>query len=117
MIRLLNPNDGQKGLLRLIRDSKAKNFVVKASRQSGKSTLMLALAVEFALSGSNNYVLYITPTYSLGKQLFRNILVPKLRDYLNVENINLSSLEAQLPNGSIIRFMSGESENSIRGLS
>jgi len=112
----LTLHNRQKDIADDIIKSSAKYFIVNASRQSGKSVLMSQLLLYFGINNSDKDIVYITPTYSLGKKLFKNIL-KAIRPSGVVKRHNLSNLIIELINGSEITFLSAESYDNIRGLS
>lgn len=82
------------------------------SRQSGKSTLMQLLCIEWLLK-QNQTIIYITPTYSLAKTIFSKI--QKLIPESLITKCNASDLILETIANSQLKFASGESAQSLRG--
>ena len=107
-IKLQNPHKAQQKILA----SKAKRVIINAGRQFGKTSLMLQIAIKEMLEGKykNNKlpsVLYVTPTTSLGVDVFKELLSFLPEEFI-VEQ-NATRLYIKLQNGSTFRIISAES--------
>lgn len=107
-IKLQNPHKAQQKILA----SKAKRVIINAGRQFGKTSLMLQVAIKEMLESSykNNKlpsVLYVTPTTSLGVDVFKELLSFLPEEFI-VEQ-NATRLYIKLQNGSTFRIISAES--------
>lgn len=92
-------------------NSKARFKVICSGRRSGKSVVCLIIGIEMMLN--NQRLAYVTPTFSLAKDLFRDYL-----KYIPIEiikQINKSELYIELITGGSIKFFSGEALDSFRG--
>ncbi len=114
-IKLQNPHPAQKEILQ----SKAKRVVINAGRQFGKTSLMLNISIKEMLQSKykNNKlpaVLYVTPTTSLGVDVFKELLSYIPEEV--IEEMNQTRLYFKLKNGSTFRIISAESgETAFRG--
>lgn len=82
------------------------------SRQSGKSTLMKVLSIEWLLE-KNKKIAYVCRNYILAKTLYKD-----LKQYIPsnlISNSNGSDLVIETITGSVLRFFSAESGASLRG--
>lgn len=107
-IKLQNPHPAQQKILK----SKASRVVVNSGRQFGKTSLMLRIAIEHMLSATFKNkklpsVLYVTPTTSLGVDVYKELL-SYLPEEIIVEQ-NATRLFIKLQNGSTFRIISAES--------
>ena len=102
----------QKEVYNLAHDDSVKYLTVVFSRQSGKSTLMKVLAVEWLLE-SNRNIAYICRNYILAKTIYRSLvkIVPKQL----INSANGSDLIITTKMGSTLTLFSAESGASLRG--
>jgi hypothetical protein len=114
MSSVINFPPHHRGQLQVLR-SKARFKVIMAGRRFGKSYLSVSKCI-YELLKPNRKVAYVTPTYALGKDFYKDII-----DFLPIEFIktqNKSDLTIELTTGSIIRFITGkEMDNHFRGKS
>lgn len=89
-----------------------KYMTVAMSRQSGKSTLMKVLCVEWLLEKNNN-IAYICKNYILAKTIYRSLIKIIPRQFL--KSANASDLIIQTKMGSTLILFSAESGASLRG--
>ena len=105
--------NGQRAAWELCHDKKNKTVVLCWSRQSGKSVLCEMLLIEY-LFKKNTYNVYISPTFQLGRKVFKEIT--QLLDQTNiVKKANSSTLTIETVYGSTLQFFSAESYTAIRG--
>lgn len=101
----------------LLHNKKYKYYTFAWSRQSGKSTLMKLIAIEWLFTGrktQNSQIGYVCKNYILAKRLYRDILSAMPNSI--VESANGTDLIITAQNGSTIQFFSAESGASLRGL-
>lgn len=123
-VELYTPHSGQAVIHRYILDNpKIKYLVLSCGRRWGKSLAMLNQALFYALSNPKEKVVFLTPTYKLGKELF-DVLYTSLGDnfyyYLSRKGnkaVNTTDLKFKFSNGSTIQFFSFEKPENLRGLS
>lgn len=109
----------QKDLYNIFQDSQAKTIVWNTSRRFGKSTTLLAIAVEICLNKKNAIVKYVAPEQkqvkTILKPLMRKILIdcpPELRPKYRTQEILY-----KFPNGSELQLAGSDNGNaeSLRG--
>lgn len=104
--------EGQKQAYKLCH-SNARVVVLCYSRQCGKTVLAEILLIE-QLFKPNTYSAYISPTFQLGRKVYKEIL--QLLESTNiVAKANSSSLTIETIFGSTLQFFSAESAQAIRG--
>lgn len=109
----IKPTNGQKAAWELCHDKKNKTVVLCWSRQSGKSVLCEMLLIEY-LFKKNTYNVYISPTFQLGRKVFKEIT--QLLEQTNIiKKANSSTLTIETIYGSTLQFFSAESYTAIRG--
>ena len=109
----IEPTNGQKAAWELCHNPKNKTVVLCWSRQSGKSVLCEMLLIEY-LFKKNTYNVYISPTFQLGRKVFKEIT--QLLEPTNIiKKANSSTLTIETIYGSTLQFFSAESYTAIRG--
>jgi len=106
--------DGQKQAYAAAHDPATKKLVLAYSRQSGKSVLAEILLME-SLFRPNVTSVYISPTYQLGRKVFREIL-KMLQPTGLVKRSNSANLTIDTVLESQLLFFTVQSPNSIRGV-
>lgn len=96
------------------KDYHNKIFVIKASRQVGKSVLMESVILKIALEKPRSQSYYITPTFKQSRKIFRE-LFNAVRDTKFCHKASESTLEIIFSNGSVITFLSAEQKDALRG--
>lgn len=115
-VNIFNPHNAQKAFLKKMKEyPDVMNWVLKCSRQSGKSYLMLGLCLKECINNPNSAVLYISPTYMLARTLYKLTLKPRLKGMPFIQSTNDSELLVLFKNGSYIKFVSGNEYDSLRG--
>ncbi len=104
-IQLPTPHVGQLEVL----NSKAKFKVLQCGRRWGKSALSQIVAIQRMLVGGT--VGYVTPTYSLAKAFYKEVLSLLPEAFLTTSNKSDLLIET-ITNGSI-QFFSGDSEKTL----
>lgn len=102
----------QKELWQCANDKDTKYILANWSRQSGKSTIVSLLCIQW-LTQKNEEIIYITPTYSLAKKIFANVM--KLIPNEILVKSNSSDLILETITKSRLVFFSAESGQAIRG--
>lgn len=92
---------------------KYNELVLNFSRQSGKTTLAEILCIETLCRKKCN-VAYISPDYSQGKKVFREIC-QLLETTKLIKKKNSSDLTLELINGSVLLFFTAKNPTAIRG--
>lgn len=110
-IKLIKPHQKQSEILQAY--NQYRFIVVKAGRRFGKSVITHQLAITECLKKPDFRCVIITPTFSLGKKFYNDILNIVPQQFLN--NPNKSELLIPFQNGSTIQFFSGESLINLRG--
>lgn len=106
-IKIDRPHAAQQAIIQ----SKAKRKVLLCGRQFGKSWVSRFLALKRMFRGE--FVIYITPTHELGKEMMAELL--KVIPPQAIESDNKTDREIRLLNGGRIKFYSGENLDRIRG--
>lgn len=88
-------------------------LVARYSRQCGKTVLAETLLIEY-LCKRNTFNAYISPTFSLGKKVYNDI-VNLLEPTGIIKKANSSTLTIETVFGSTLQFFSVQSFTSIRG--
>lgn len=110
----LNLTSKQKKVWDLIHKKETKYLMCRFSRQCGKTVIAECLLIE-QLCKFNTDSLYISPTYQLGRRVFKDIC-KLLRGKGIITTYNGSTLTIESVTGSILRFGSMEAYTSLRGL-
>jgi hypothetical protein len=101
----------------IIFDSKARNVIVLAGRQFGKSSLAIQKVVHCLMGVGNNNVgesaFYITPYYKLAKKFYRDLIKAIPIDFIASEN--KTDLQITLKNGAFVQLYSADNMDAIRG--
>lgn len=88
-------------------------LVVRFSRQCGKTVIAEVLMIEYLLK-SNTFSAYISPTFSQGQKVFKEIL-QILQPTGLVRSANATLLEIESIFGGQLKFFSMQSASAIRG--
>lgn len=103
----------QKEVYDLVHNDDYKYYTVVFSRQSGKSTLMMVLCIEW-LFGMNNNIAYLCKNFKpLAITLYKNII--KILPKEVIKSSNGSDLSIESIYGSTLTFFSAEQGSSLRG--
>lgn len=94
--------------------NQGKNFVIKSSRQKGKSFLICCLALVRALYKPNQTVIIVSPTNNQNGRIFK-ILRNSIIETPIMKSANAGSLIITLHNKSEIVFKSAEQRDALRG--
>ena len=111
-IKGIHLTDSQRQAYEAAHNENYKYLTLVWSRQSGKSTLMEILCIEWLLMKSEE-IIYFTPTYLLAKR-FYNKIIKLIPEDLLVKS-NSSELIIETITGSILKFYSGEAAQTARG--
>lgn len=99
MFKNLEPND---------------KFIIKASRQKGKSTILCQGLLYYAINNKGSISYFISPTNNQCRKQFNDIKRGIEKSGL-VKKMNESTCEIVFTNGSQINFRSAESGDNLRG--
>lgn len=111
-ITLFTPYDKQKEFINTFIDSDKLFGVVVAPRGSGKTLLGINMLLYWLLGNKNKKAGWISPVYSQAKNVFDQI-TSSAKDII----VSSNRMETMITflNGSTIKFLSGDSPDSIRG--
>ena len=113
-VTLFTPHKGQRKVIDGFADSQHKFGVVATGRQYGKSLLGQNLMLYWLLQNPKQKGAWISPIYSQGKKVFRELLGAANKI---IEHKNEADLTMRFMNGSTLQFLSAERYDSIRGFS
>ncbi|NDW10699.1 terminase large subunit domain-containing protein [Dysgonomonas sp. 520] len=123
-VQLYTPHSGQKQIHNwLLNNPSVKYLILACGRRFGKSLAMLNQALFYALSNTNEKIIFLTPTYKLAKELFEvlhNSLGDNFHYYLSRKGnkaVNVTDLKFKFSTNSTIQFFSFEKPENLRGLS
>lgn len=105
---------GQQRIKNEIFDKNTKYNIINCSRQFGKSVLLSQILLYYNLNYKNVNTAYVTPTYKLGKTVFRQI-IKNLEKSEIIKSRDKSELRIEFINGSEIQFMSADKPDNLRG--
>jgi len=111
-VNLFKPYTAQKEFIDLYVDSPHIFGVLVSPRGGGKTLLGINILLYWALRNEKSKLGYITPIYSLGKEVF-DIIVSKTHDL--IESSNKADLTIKFINGSSVKFLSADRADSVRG--
>ena len=111
-----HPYAHQRAVIDAIGKSKCsyKTVVVKSSRQKGKSFMIANILLYFALNWNKTKNICVSPTLKQAKNIYKTIMDAIEKTGI-VKNSNATDLEITFINRSIIRFLSAEMGESLRG--
>lgn len=110
-IKGIKLTNSQKELWKYANDKETKYILANWSRQSGKSTIVSLLCIKW-LTQKEQEIIYITPTYSLAKKIYSNVI--KLIPTEILVKSNSSDLIIETITKSRLVFFSAESGQAIR---
>lgn len=109
----INLTKTQKKAYNVLKQGDTKVLVCRWSRQCGKSVLAEILLIEY-LSKPKLYSAYISPTFALGRKVFKEIV--QLLDGTGlIKSANASTLTIESVVGATLQFFSIEAYQAIRG--
>ncbi len=115
-VKIFEPHNAQKAFLKKMEEHKdVMYWILKCSRQSGKSYLMMGLCLKWCINTPNTSVLYICPTYILCNVLYKLTLKPKIKNMPFILSTNDSELLILFKNGSYLKFATGSEPDNLRG--
>lgn len=109
----INLTKKQKEAYNLLHDKGTKVLVARWSRQSGKSVFAEIALIESLCKGLT-YNAYISPTYSQGRKVYKEI-TQLLENTGIIKKANASTLTIQTIFNSFLQFFTMESPTAIRG--
>lgn len=89
-------------------------FIIKASRQKGKSTIMEQAILYYAFNNSGSTSYFISPTNNQARKVFNDIK-KLIGNSPLTEKMNETTCEIRFRNGSEIGFKSAEMGDNLRG--
>ena len=115
-IQLYSPHTNQKPVHIACNDMDTFFITVNAGRQSGKTALSQQQCLYWALNNEGVCVYWVSPTASQATKVYKQILEMIVDTPVLLSNKgSLGDCEIILVNGSIIKFRSSASEDSLRG--
>mgnify|MGYP003290966814 CR=1 FL=1 len=116
-VKGFKPYQHQKAIIDLVdKHPQGATIVVKSSRQKGKSLTINQLVLRNALEFKGVNPTIIEPTNSGCRRQMKD-LAKMIEGLPFVKSINFQYQDIELDNGSVIQFRSGESKDSLRGIS
>lgn len=111
-----HPYDHQKAVIDELRDAKGTGKVVvcKSSRQKGKSYLVGGLLLYYAINYADTKNYCLSPSFKQAKLIYETILKAIIKSGV-VKTKNKTDLIITLINGSVIKFLSAEQREQLRG--
>lgn len=121
-VQLYTPHSGQMQIHQwLLQNPKVKYLILSCGRRFGKSLAMLNQALYYALTNPSEKIIFLTPTYKLGKELFEELHTALGDDFKyyksKAKGCNITDLKFRFINESTIQFFSFEKPENLRGLS
>ena len=110
------PYPAQQRVLSSILEGKEKYHVLVSSRQVGKSLMALNLLLKWALETPDSYCLLVSPIFSQSKKAFIELMKAAGPANPLIQSANATDLMMMFKNGSIIRMVSAETEQNLRGI-
>lgn len=110
------PYHHQRAVIDELRDAKGTGKVVvcKSSRQKGKSYLVGGLLLYYAINYSDTKNYCLSPSFKQAKNIYETILKAIIKSGV-VKTKNKTDLMITLINGSVIKFLSAEQREQLRG--
>lgn len=111
-IKGIKLTESQRLIYNAANDKQHRIVMCNLSRQQGKTTVVMLLCMKW-LTEKNQDIIYFTPTFTLAKRIYNNII--KMLPLQFVRKANASDLFIEAINGSQLRFFSGEAAQAARG--
>lgn len=111
-IKGIKLTESQRLIYNAANDKEHRIVMCNLSRQQGKTTVVMLLCMKW-LTEKNQDIIYFTPTFTLAKRIYNNIM--KMLPLQFVRKANASDLFIEAINGSQLRFFSGEAAQAARG--
>lgn len=104
--------ESQRLIYNAANDKEHRYVMCNLSRQQGKTTVVMLLCIKW-LTKNNQDIIYFTPTFTLAKRIYNNIIKMLPNEF--IKKANASDLYIEAINGSQLRFFSGEAAQAARG--
>lgn len=111
-IKGIKLTESQRLIYNAANDKEHRIVMCNLSRQQGKTTVVMLLCMKW-LTEKNQDIIYFTPTFTLAKRIYNNIIKMLPQEF--VRKANASDLFIEAINGSQLRFFSGEAAQAARG--
>lgn len=114
------PHPGQLRIIREIENNNSFYNIVKTSRQFGKTTMMINLALYYAINIEHSFIAYFTPFHHQARyimDLVKNSIYLGNNGHNIIKSINTSRRIIEFINHSKIFFCGVDKAENIRGLS
>jgi hypothetical protein len=109
------PYPKQQEVIDGILNSDAMHHVLCSSRQSGKTLLSLGLLLYYAINYPDSYNVLVSPVFSQSKKCFMDLAKAAGPNNPLIAASNASELIMTFKSGSVIRMLSAESGQNLRG--
>jgi hypothetical protein len=109
------PYEKQIEVINGVLDSEATHHTLVSSRQSGKTLVSLNLLLYFAINVPDSYNVLVSPVFSQSKKSFLDLAKSAGSNNPLIASSNASELIMTFRNGSVIRMLSAESGQNLRG--
>ena len=113
-IELYKPHPKQLEIHKAINENDSFYYLLNIGRQFGKTILLENQALYWSVNFNGVSVGWVSPIYKQALKSFTSIL-NAIREIPVYKRANESKLEIEFTNGSSIKFMSGESDDNLRG--
>lgn len=118
-VKFYEPNIAQREARRIENEVKPPILLLNWGRQVGKSIYLQRSTLEFAVNNPNTIQMYVNLTYNANARVIKDIIdLFKGREAemnLIISQIKEKQQEIHFVNGSIVRFMSYEMADGLRG--
>jgi phage FluMu gp28-like protein len=109
------PYPKQLEVIRGVLESEATHHTLVSSRQSGKTLISLNLLLYYAINYPDSYNVLVSPVFSQSKKSFMDLAKAAGSNNPLIASSNASELIMTFKSGSVIRMLSAESGQNLRG--
>jgi len=109
------PYPKQMEVINGVLDSEATHHTLVSSRQSGKTLISLNLLLYYAINVPDSYNVLVSPVFSQSKKSFMDLAKAAGPNNPLIATSNASELIMTFKSGSVIRMLSAESGQNLRG--
>ncbi len=113
-VRLYKPHQKQKEIHEAINNTDSFYYILNIGRQFGKTALLENQCLYWAINEKDIVIGWVSPVYKQANKSF-NSIKRAIKDIPIYKSANESKLEIEFTNGTIIKFMSAESDDNLRG--
>jgi len=109
------PYPKQLEVIKGVLESEATHHTLVSSRQSGKTLISLNLLLYYAINYPDSYNVLVSPVFSQSKKSFMDLAKAAGSNNPLIASSNASELIMTFKSGSVIRMLSAESGQNLRG--